>query len=61
MPKKTLEINEHTITEMITGLDIVHAQIKVAQGLDIHSEEVGIPVQEQALKKNVWVYYETVN
>ena len=32
---------------MITGLDIVHAQIKVAQGLDIHSEEVGIPVQEK--------------
>ena len=38
---------EHTITEMITGIDIVHAQIKVAQGLDIHSEEVGIPVQEK--------------
>ena len=23
---------EHTITEMITGVDIVHAQIKIADG-----------------------------
>ncbi|MER2189887.1 MAG: pyruvate carboxylase [Solibacillus sp.] len=38
---------EHTITEMITGIDIVHAQIKVAQGLDLHSEQVGIPAQEK--------------
>ncbi|MGE7982768.1 pyruvate carboxylase [Solibacillus sp. NPDC093137] len=38
---------EHTITEMITGLDIVHAQIKVAEGLDLHSKEVGIPVQDK--------------
>ncbi|MEK4228608.1 pyruvate carboxylase [Solibacillus sp. FSL H8-0538] len=36
---------EHTITEMITGIDIVHAQIKVAQGLGLHSKEVGIPAQ----------------
>ena len=38
---------EHTITEMITGIDIVHAQIKIAQGLDIHSKEVGIPEQDK--------------
>lgn len=38
---------EHTITEMITGIDIVHAQIKVAQGEDIHSEAVGIPTQDK--------------
>lgn len=37
---------EHTITEMITGIDIVHAQIKIAAGLSLHSEEVGIPHQE---------------
>ncbi|MER2126029.1 pyruvate carboxylase [Solibacillus sp.] len=37
---------EHTITEMITGIDIVHAQIKVAEGLNLHSEEVGIPAQD---------------
>ena len=38
---------EHTITEMITGIDIVHAQIKVAQGQNIHSQEVGIPQQDK--------------
>lgn len=38
---------EHTITEMITGIDIVHAQIKVAQGQDLHSPEVGIPAQDK--------------
>lgn len=38
---------EHTITEMITGLDIVHAQIKVAEGHDLHSKEVGIPAQDK--------------
>ena len=37
---------EHTITEMITGIDIVHAQIKVAEGHNLHSEEVGIPAQD---------------
>lgn len=38
---------EHTITEMITGIDIVQTQIKVAQGYHLHSEEIGIPVQDQ--------------
>lgn len=37
---------EHTITEMITGVDIVHAQIKVAAGYGLHSEEIHIPKQE---------------
>ncbi|MFB5284723.1 pyruvate carboxylase [Peribacillus sp. Hz7] len=37
---------EHTITEMITGIDIVHAQIKVADGFSLHSEEIHIPRQE---------------
>ncbi|AZV41076.1 pyruvate carboxylase [Peribacillus asahii] len=37
---------EHTITEMITGIDIVHAQIKVAAGFSLHSEEIHIPRQE---------------
>jgi len=36
---------EHTITEMITGIDIVHAQIKVAAGYSLHSEEVNVPAQ----------------
>ncbi|MEO4053656.1 pyruvate carboxylase [Solibacillus sp. CAU 1738] len=38
---------EHTITEMITGIDIVHAQIKVAEGHTLHGERIGIPSQDQ--------------
>ncbi|MCT6816268.1 MAG: pyruvate carboxylase, partial [Lysinibacillus fusiformis] len=37
---------EHTITEMITGVDIVHTQIKVAAGYDLFSEEIHMPKQE---------------
>ena len=37
---------EHTVTEMVTGIDIVQAQILIAEGKGIHSEEVGIPQQE---------------
>lgn len=37
---------EHTITEMITGIDIVQTQIKVADGHALHSSTVGIPKQE---------------
>ena len=38
---------EHTITEMITGIDIVHAQIKIAEGYNLHSKEIGIPEQSE--------------
>jgi pyruvate carboxylase len=37
---------EHTITEMITGIDIVQSQILIAEGYSLHSKEVGIPKQE---------------
>src|SRR5690625_3702217 len=37
---------EHTITEMITGIDIVQTQILVAQGEKLHSDVVGIPQQD---------------
>jgi pyruvate carboxylase len=37
---------EHTITEMITGIDIVQSQILIAEGHSLHSKEVGIPKQE---------------
>ena len=37
---------EHTITEMITGIDIVQTQIKIAAGYDLHSPEINIPSQE---------------
>ncbi len=37
---------EHTVTEVITGLDLVRAQILIAQGHALHSAEVGMPRQE---------------
>ncbi|THE11140.1 pyruvate carboxylase [Bacillus timonensis] len=37
---------EHTITEMITGIDIVQTQIQVAEGHSLHSNEISIPAQE---------------
>jgi len=37
---------EHTITEMVTGIDIVQSQILIAQGYRLDSEEVGIKSQE---------------
>jgi pyruvate carboxylase len=38
---------EHTITEMITGIDIVQTQIKIAAGYGLHSPEINIPSQEE--------------
>lgn len=37
---------EHTITEMVTGIDIVHSQIYIADGKDLHSDDVKIPAQQ---------------
>jgi pyruvate carboxylase len=37
---------EHTVTEMVTGVDIVRSQIYVAQGLPLHSQEIGLARQE---------------
>ncbi len=41
---------EHTVTEVITGLDIVRAQILIAQGHRLHSLEVGMPAQNQVAR-----------
>ena len=38
---------EHTITELITGIDIVQAQIRIAEGFSLHSPEVGIAEQSK--------------
>ncbi len=36
---------EHTVTEEVTGIDIVKAQIRIAQGGRIGEESSGVPVQ----------------
>ncbi|NYF24102.1 pyruvate carboxylase [Sporosarcina sp. JAI121] len=38
---------EHTITEMVTGIDIVHAQIHIADGKNLHEGEASVPVQDK--------------
>ncbi|MDR3518525.1 MAG: pyruvate carboxylase [Azospirillaceae bacterium] len=36
---------EHTVTEVVTGIDIVKAQIRIAAGAAIGTPESGVPVQ----------------
>lgn len=38
---------EHTVTEMITGIDIVQSQIKIAEGLKLHGPKIDIPTQDK--------------
>lgn len=42
---------EHTVTEQVTSIDIVQAQIKIAEGYELHGEEIAIPEQ-----KDIHVY-----
>jgi len=37
---------EHTVTEMVTGIDIVQTQIAIAQGYKLSDPEIGIASQE---------------
>lgn len=37
---------EHTVTEEVTGIDIVRSQILIAQGEPLGSEAIGIPSQQ---------------
>ncbi len=37
---------EHTVTEVVTGVDLVKSQILVAQGNPLSDEEIGIPSQD---------------
>ncbi len=37
---------EHTVTEMVTGIDIVQSQILIAQGYSLDSEEINIKSQD---------------
>jgi pyruvate carboxylase len=38
---------EHTVTEEITGVDLVRAQILIAQGSKLHGHEVALPRQDE--------------
>ncbi|MGC4032332.1 MAG: pyruvate carboxylase [Tepidisphaeraceae bacterium] len=38
---------EHTVTEEVTGIDIVKSQILIAQGENLHGPKVNIPQQEE--------------
>jgi len=37
---------EHTVTEMVTGIDLVRAQILIAQGHKLHEAPLALPKQE---------------
>ncbi len=37
---------EHTVTEIVTGIDIVQSQILIAEGYKLASDAIGIPSQE---------------
>ncbi|MEA4924451.1 MAG: pyruvate carboxylase [Syntrophomonadaceae bacterium] len=37
---------EHTVTEIVTGIDIVQSQLLIAQGYRLNSEKIGIPRQK---------------
>jgi len=41
---------EHTVTEEITGIDIVRSQILIAQGYQIHEEPLALPTQDKIEK-----------
>lgn len=37
---------EHTVTEVVTGIDLVQAQIRICEGATIGQNDSGVPVQE---------------
>ncbi|MBI4582872.1 MAG: pyruvate carboxylase [Planctomycetes bacterium] len=42
---------EHTVTEMITGIDLVQAQIRLAEGYQLSDPQVRVPRQEELAHK----------
>ena len=42
---------EHTVTEVITGIDIVRSQILIAQGESLHGEKIDIPKQSDVPRR----------
>ncbi len=46
---------EHTVTEQITGIDLVRSQILIAQGHRMHDQELALPEQEKIPREGVAV------
>ncbi len=46
---------EHTVTEVITGIDLVRAQILIAQGHSLHGPELDLPPQAEIPRNGVAV------
>jgi pyruvate carboxylase len=44
---------EHTVTEMVTGLDLVRSQILIAQGHKLHEAPLNIPAQGSIERRGV--------
>jgi pyruvate carboxylase len=44
---------EHTVTEMVTGIDIVRSQIQIAMKHKLHESPMNIPVQEKIVTRGV--------
>ena len=44
---------EHTVTEIITGIDLVKSQIRIAQGHKLHGPEIQIPTQDKITHRGV--------
>jgi pyruvate carboxylase len=38
---------EHTVTEVVTGIDVVRTQIQIAQGLPMFGKEMDLPAQDK--------------
>ena len=38
---------EHTVTEMVTGIDVVRSQIQIAQGHELHGPAMRLPEQDE--------------
>jgi pyruvate carboxylase len=44
---------EHTVTEVVTGIDLVRSQILIAQGHSLHAPPVNVPKQDQIVVSGV--------